>query len=289
MPRRILSTLVALSCAVLLSCTAPQQRGDTQQKQAIAREPASFEEARVLARRDESSPDSLQWRRSSNQRLSQALSVTDPCMQGIAFMDIPTVTAVMRLSLQGRATKVFVREDSNYARCFGEHLRQLDMGSAPWDGYWFEVLMQGPAESAQAPSRVISFAGESCIPGGEATPTGHSLKVSKITPASGSKVTEADKLSITLSYSVPSPVNEQYKVMVLFDTTTPGRATGPAPVDFPYPASCGPTGSITGSMPANYFLNMPNLTDPVQIHIVLMGASGSRVLAQTGGLAFSKQ
>ncbi|MEO6079481.1 MAG: hypothetical protein ABIQ86_06870 [Steroidobacteraceae bacterium] len=291
MTRRFVSALTLLvSCVVVQSCATPPQKTEPSRELSDPVAPASFEAAQLLARRDEARPDTLEWRRNVSNRLGPALSVTHPCDEGIALADIPTVNAVVRLSFQGRATDAFALETSTYAKCFAERLRLLDVGSAPWDGYWFEIRMEGPADSARRTSRVLSFLGEVCVPNNEvAKAVDSQLTITKITPASGSSVNQRDTLSVSLSYSLAAQSDEHYKVMVLFETSTPGKLTGAGPVDFPYPITCGTRGSIKASIPVEYFWSMPNLPNPVRIRLLLVSGADFKFVAQSDVVEFSKQ
>ena len=105
--------------------------------------PTSFESAQRLAQRDEANPDSHAWREQAVGRLGNALLLVVPCMEAMGFANVPTVNVVVRLSAQGHVTQVFAQEDSAYAQCVKERLPTLDLGSAPWDGYWYEIRLLG--------------------------------------------------------------------------------------------------------------------------------------------------
>lgn len=262
----------------------------TTQSGGVVPEPESFEAAQLLARSNEARPDTLEWRRRSVANLGQALSVTDPCMRGIAFEDIPTVNAVVKLSIQGRVVQAFALEDTTYARCFSEHLKLMNLGSAPWDGYWYEISMLGPSDAARIPSQIISFSGEACVPIGEATQiTDRSLEISEASPASGGTIGQGERVSILLAYSVPLASADQYKLMAIFETTTPGRAVGMGRVDFPYPATCGTKGRIKAIISADQFLNMPDLPNPVRFNLALVSASDMSVVAQSRMVEYTKR
>jgi hypothetical protein len=284
MMRRTASVIALLmSIASGISCTTTRQSGGPGQESGNRRQPTSFEEAELLAQHDSANPDTLEWQSKISARLGPALSVTYPCAAGIAVANVPAVDVVVKLSLQGKATGVFAQGTSDFAKCFGERLRLLDVGSAPWDGYWLEIRMQAPVET-----HPLSLSDVPCVPVGESTGSATpALTITKTAPSSGSSVHQSDVLTISLSYSVPAPSSDQYKLIALLETTVPGRSFGSGPVDFPYPATCGKQGSVMATIPFQFFWNVPNLPNPIRIRFAI--ATGLKLVAVSDVVEFSRQ
>lgn len=148
--RVVLGIALLIPIASGLGCTTTPQRVEPGHESGNRRQTMSFGTAWRLARRDDTMPEARDWRIKIIPNLGRALLVTASCRAGMAIADIPPVDAVVRLSIQGKATEVFSEGTSSYAKCFSERAQLLDLGSAPWDGYWFEIQMKVMADGTIA-------------------------------------------------------------------------------------------------------------------------------------------
>jgi hypothetical protein len=280
--------MMAAVCVAALGCTANRNDGMPQRRAVAPEEPSSFDTAQLLAKRDEANPESGPWRRESIGSFAGTIfPLLEPCAKGISLMDIPTVNVVVRLSAQGKATRVFTAENSAYAICVREQLQRLDMKSAPWGGYWFEVALKGPVESAQNPNQLLSYSEEPCKPVMNSTTTEPSVALGKVSPSSGSTVNPRTAITIPISYNLPPNPEPQYKLMAIFESSTPGRGLGIGITDFPYAASCGPAGSLSVKMSLLVYWNMPRLANPLKFRLAIV--DGTAPIAVSDVIEYQKE
>jgi hypothetical protein len=145
--RATLPITVLLSIAAQLGRADPLPVSPGDAAPNSSQQQTPFTAAHANARRDEANPESRQWNIDSGSRLGGLLTpLLNPCMLRIAPIDVPTVTVVIRLDSKGKAVEVVVSDDSSYAKCVGERLQLLEMSSAPWENYWFEIVLGGYAK-----------------------------------------------------------------------------------------------------------------------------------------------
>lgn len=249
MSQRSLSmAVISLGWTLIAGCTASRE-GAVRPGEADAREQAwTFETARSQAMLDVANPASVSWALDNAPEIAQRLgSSISTCGRLTEGGRMPNIELLMRFSSKGQVLDALTSEDTPFGKCMSEQLKIVNVGNAPWEGYWWWTSVGGsPEQDGARPPAPLEVSEGSCRPVGEGSdllPT--SIELQEVDPPQRGAVAEDSVASVRFRYSVPTNSQSRYKLAVAFETARQGVATIVTPIDFPFPATCGTSADLT--------------------------------------------